>query len=178
MIPDVAPEPPNNKEWQMNINHRALNICILFLFAGILYGQIGRETQAAVWPDNGRDLRVHMIGQAHIDPVWLWPWPEGLSVVHSTFRSALDRMNEDQEFAFTASSAQFYEWVAQNDPPMIGEIRKRIEEGRWGLVGGWWVEPDVNLPSGESLVRQGLYGQNVYRRRFGRKAQVAYNPDS
>src|ERR1041384_3419650 len=107
------------------------------------------------------DFRMHMVGQAHIDPVWLWPWPEGLSVVHSTFRSALDRMNETPEFAFTASSAQFYEWVAQNDPAMLAEIRKRVEEGRWDIVGGWWVEPDVNMPSGEALVRQGLYGQLV-----------------
>ncbi|MBZ5586229.1 MAG: alpha-mannosidase [Acidobacteriia bacterium] len=122
--------------------------------------------------------RIHMIGQAHIDPVWLWPWAEGLSVVHSTFRSALDRMNETPDFTFTASSAQFYEWVAENDPAMLAEIRKRVEEGRWGLVGGWWVEPDVNLPGGESLARQGLYGQAVYRRLFGRTARVGFNPDS
>ena len=88
-----------------------------------------------------------MIGQAHIDPVWLWPWSEGISVVHSTFRSALDRMNETPDFCFTASSAQFYQWVAENDPEMLAEIRKRVEEGRWNIVGGWWVEPDMNIPA-------------------------------
>jgi alpha-mannosidase len=119
-----------------------------------------------------------MIGNGHIDPVWLWPWPEGLSVVHSTFRAALDRMNETPDFAFTASSAQFYEWVAENDPEMLAEIRRRVEEGRWSLVGGWWVEPDVNIPGGEALVRQGLYGQLLFRRLFGRIATVGYNPDS
>ena len=119
-----------------------------------------------------------MIGGAHIDPVWLWPWQEGLSVVHSTFRSALDRMTETPDFRFTASSAQFYEWVAENDPAMLGEIRKRVEEGRWDIVGGWWVEPDVNIPSGEALVRQGFYGQLLYRKLFGRTAKVGYNPDS
>jgi alpha-mannosidase len=134
--------------------------------------------QPASWPANARDFRIHMIGQAHIDPVWLWPWTEGLSVIHSTFRSALDRMNESPDFDFTASSGQFYEWVAQNDPEMIAQIRKRIEEGRWGLVGGWWVEPDVNMPSGEALVRQGLYAQKLFERLFGRAAKVAYNPDS
>jgi alpha-mannosidase len=134
--------------------------------------------QSANWPASARDLRVHMIGQAHIDPVWLWPWPEGVSVVHSTFQSALDRMKETPEFAFTASSVQFYEWVAQNDPAMIAEIRKRVEEGRWALAGGWWVEPDVNIPSGESLVRQGLYGQKLFQKLFGQIARVAYNPDS
>jgi alpha-mannosidase len=119
-----------------------------------------------------------MIGQAHIDPVWLWPWQEGLSVVHSTFRSALDRMNETPDFAFTASSAQFYDWVAENDPAMLAEIRRRVAEGRWSVVGGWWVEPDVNIPSGESLIRQGLYGQLTLQRLLGRTATVAYNPDS
>lgn len=133
---------------------------------------------APEWSTDAHDYRIHMIGQAHIDPVWLWPWPEGLSVVHSTFRSALDRMKETSGFAFTASSAQFYKWVSENDPAMLAEIRKRVEEGRWGLVGGWWVEPDVNIPSGESLVRQGLYGQLTLRHLLGRTARVAYNPDS
>jgi len=133
---------------------------------------------SAPWPADAASYRFHMIGQAHIDPVWLWPWREGLAVVHSTFRSALDRMKENPDFAFTASSAQFYEWVAENDPDMLREIRQRMEEGRWGVVGGWWVEPDVNIPSGESLVRQGLYGQLTLRRLVGRAAKVAYNPDS
>ena len=130
------------------------------------------------WPSDATKFRFHMIGQAHIDPVWLWPWSEGISVVHSTFRSALDRMNETPDFCFTASSAQFYEWVADNDPSMLAEIRKRVDEGRWNIVGGWWVEPDVNIPSGESMVRQGLYGQLTLQRLLGHRATVAYNPDS
>ena len=100
------------------------------------------------WPPQASQYRFHMIGNAHIDPVWLWPWSEGVSIVLSTFRSALDRMNENPDFTFTASSAQFYEWVAETDPKMLEEIRKRVEEGRWAVVGGWWVEPDVNIPNG------------------------------
>ena len=119
-----------------------------------------------------------MIGNGHIDPVWLWQWSEGESVVLSTFRSALDRMKENPDITFTASSAQFYEWVAETDPQMLQEIRQRVEEGRWSIVGGWWVEPDVNTPSGESLARQGLYSQMLFRRLFGRMARVGYNPDS
>ncbi len=92
--------------------------------------------QVSSWPADANKIRFHMIGQAHIDPVWLWPWSEGVSVVHSTFRSALDRMNESPDFCFTASSAQFYEWVAENDPAMLEEIRKRIDEGRWNLTAG------------------------------------------
>jgi alpha-mannosidase len=73
------------------------------------------------WPSDAEKFRFHMIGQAHIDPVWLWPWSEGVAVVHSSFRSALDRMNDNPDFCFTASSAKFYEWVTENDPSMLEE---------------------------------------------------------
>ena len=137
----------------------------------------GAQTPAAPWPADAARLRIHMIGQGHIDPVWLWTWPEGLSVVHSTFRSALERMKETPGFAFTASSSQFYAWVEQNDPQMLDEIRARVREGRWSLAGGWWVEPDLNIPSGEALVRQGLYGQRTLQRLFGQRARTGFNPD-
>jgi alpha-mannosidase len=130
------------------------------------------------WPENAQQFSFHMIGHAHIDPVWLWPWTEGLSVVHSTFRSNLDRLKETPEACFVSSSVQFYQWVADNDPDMLAEIRKRVAEGKWNAVGGWWVEPDVNIPSGEALVRQGLYGQLTLLKLLGRKATVAFNPDS
>jgi alpha-mannosidase len=87
-------------------------------------------------------------------------------------------MNETPDFTFTTSSAQFFQWIADNDPVMLGEIRKRVEEGRWNLVGGWWVEPDMNIPCGESMVRQGLYGQLTLQRLLGQRATVATNPDS
>ena len=149
---------------------------IVFVPREKLFAAGGNENSS--WPSDASGYRFHMIGHAHIDPVWLWPWHEGMAVVHSTFRSALDRMNETSDFAFVASSAQFYEWVAENDPAMIKEIGKRIDEGRWNIVGGWWVEPDVNIPCGESMARQGLYGQRTFQRLFGRKARVAFNPDS
>jgi alpha-mannosidase len=132
----------------------------------------------ANWPANAEGITFHMIGHAHIDPVWLWPWQEGISVVHSSFRSALDRMDETPGFAFISSSAQFYDWVAENDPEMLAQIKKRVDEGRWNFVGGWWIEPDVNIPGGEAFVRQGLYGQQTFQRLFGKKAKVAFNPDS
>lgn len=133
---------------------------------------------AKLWPGHAKDFKFHMIGHAHIDPVWLWSWSEGVAVVHSTFQAALDRMNETPDFCFTASSAQFYYWVAENDPQMLTEIRKRVDEGRWNIVGGWWVEPDMNIPSGEAMVRQGLYGQLTFQNLLGKRAKVATNPDS
>lgn len=151
--------------------------------AGVVIGpfitnEVQGQIQNSKWPENAGLYKFHLIGQAHIDPVWLWPWQEGLAVVHSTFRSALDRMNETPDFMFTASSAQFYEWIADNDPDMLNEIRKRVEEGRWNAVGGWWVEPDMNIPCGEAMVRQGLYGQLTFQKLLGHRATVAFNPDS
>ncbi|MGE5420030.1 MAG: hypothetical protein ACM3UT_07570, partial [Chloroflexota bacterium] len=146
------------------------------LAAGPLNGLLLQAPFA--WPENAPQFRFHMIGHAHIDPVWLWPWTEGLSVVHSTFRSNLDRLKETPDACFVSSSAQFYQWVADNDPAMLAEIRKRVEEGKWNVVGGWWVEPDVNIPSGEAMVRQGLYGQLTLQRLLGKRATVAFNPDS
>ena len=136
------------------------------------------HTTAAPWPKDAKKYTIYMVGHGHIDPVWLWPWTEGVSVVHSTFRSALDRINETPDVVFVSSSAQFYQWVAENDPAMLEEIKRRIREGRWNVVGGWWVEPDVNMPSGEALVRQGLYGQLTLEKLLGQRAKTAYNPDS
>jgi len=122
--------------------------------------------------------QLHLIGNAHIDPVWLWTWQEGFQEVLATFRSALDRMKEYPGFVFTASSAVFYTWVEQVDPSMLVEIRQRVAEGRWRLVGGWWIEPDCNIPGGESFVRQELYGQRTFQSLLGKKARVGFNPDS
>jgi len=151
----------------------------VFVAMGPGKGFFGNDMQQDnIWPADASKFRFHMIGHGHIDPVWLWSWAEGISVVHSTFRAALDRMNEAPGFTFTTSSAQFFQWVEDNDPAMLAEIRKRVEEGRWNIVGGWWVEPDVNIPSGEAMVRHGLYGQLTFQRLLGHRAIVATNPDS
>ncbi|MDR0743049.1 MAG: twin-arginine translocation signal domain-containing protein, partial [Tannerella sp.] len=125
------------------------------------------------WPKNAKKYSIYMIGHAHLDVVWLWPWHEGLAVAHSTFRSALERMKETPDLVFTSSSALYYKWVAENDPGMLTEIRQRVAEGRWNIVGGWWIEPDTNIPSGESMVRQGLYGQRTFEKLLGRRATIA-----
>jgi alpha-mannosidase len=120
---------------------------------------------------------LHLIGNSHIDPVWLWQWPEGYQEIRATFRSALDRMREYPEFIFTCDSVAYYEWISEIDPEMFEEIRARVAEGRWEIVGGWWVEPDCNLPGGESFIRQGLLGQRFFLEHFGKIATVGYNVD-
>ena len=121
---------------------------------------------------------LHMIGNAHIDPVWLWQWPEGYQEVRATFAAALDRMDETPDFVFTHTSVLFLQWVEESDPQMFARIRERVAEGRWQIVGGWWIEPDCNIPSGESFVRQGLYGQRYLLDRFGITATTGANLDS
>src|SRR5690606_15174611 len=128
--------------------------------------------------NDARALTVHLVGHGHIDPTWLWRWTEGYEEVRATFRSSLERMDATPAFKFTASSACFYAWVEENDPEMFEEIRGRVAEGRWDIAGGWWIEPDCNVPCGESFIRQGLYGQRYFERAFGKRATVGFNPDS
>ncbi|MFE5291871.1 alpha-mannosidase [Isoptericola sp. NPDC056618] len=118
-----------------------------------------------------------MIGATHIDPVWLWPWQEGYQEARATFRSALDRMDEYPDFVFTCDQVVLLSWVEESDPEMFERIRERVREGRWVNAGGWWVEPDCNMPMGESFVRHGLYGQRFLESRFGRRATVGMNVD-
>ena len=121
---------------------------------------------------------LHMIGNTHIDPVWLWQWQEGFQEVKSTFRAVLDLMRESADLVFTTGSAAFHEWVEKNEPEMFEEIRARVAEGRWCIVAGWWVEPDCNIPAGESYVRQALYSQRYFQQKLGVTATVGYNVDS
>jgi alpha-mannosidase len=121
---------------------------------------------------------LHMIGNAHIDPVWLWQWPEGYQEVHATFTSALERMDEYPEFVFTSNSVVFFAWVEEHDPELFERIKARVADGRWQVVGGWWLEPDCNIPAGESLVRHALYGQRYLHETFGLLATTGANFDS
>ena len=121
---------------------------------------------------------VHMIGNAHIDPVWMWPLSEGRDEVLNTYRAAIERMDETPDFIFTSGGAVTYRWVQEDDPDLFAAIRRRVAEGRWSLVNGWWLQPDCNIPCGESFVRHGLYGQRALEDMFGRRAVTGYNVDS
>lgn len=121
---------------------------------------------------------IHLIGNAHLDPVWLWRWQEGCGEVLQTFRSALDRLNEYNDFVFTCSSASYYRWVEEIEPEMFEEIVEMVKRGRWIPVNGWWVQADCNMPSGESFARQALYSQLYYYEKFGMICRTGYNVDS
>jgi alpha-mannosidase len=122
--------------------------------------------------------KVDMTGNSHIDAAWLWPRSETIDVVRRTFTTALQLMNEYPDYTFTQSAAQYTEWMAEKYPELNDQIRQRVKEGRWEIVGGMWVEPDLNMPDGESLVRQLLVGQRYFKQQYGVQARIGWNPDS
>jgi len=121
---------------------------------------------------------LHLTGNSHIDAAWLWPWTETVDVVKRTFGTALQLMYEYPHYTYTQSAAAYNEWMADKYPEMNAEIKKRIQEGRWEVVGGMWVEPDLNMPDGESLVRQLLVGKRWYKEHYGVDVRIGWNPDS
>ncbi len=125
-----------------------------------------------------QQLTIHMTGNSHIDAAWLWPWTETVDVVKRTFSTALQLMNEYPDYTFTQSAAAYNEWMAEKYPQINDQIKQRIKEGRWEIVGGMWVEPDLNMPDGESLVRQLLVGKRFYQQQYGVDVRIGWNPDS
>jgi alpha-mannosidase len=125
-----------------------------------------------------KQFTIRADGNSHIDMAWLWPWTETVEVVRNTFRSALDLMREYPDFKFTMSSARTYSWMEEKYPDLFKEIQQRVKEGRWEIVGGMWVEPDLNMPGGESLVRQILVGKRYFQQKFEVDVKIGWNPDS
>ena len=139
-----------------------------------------RKAQARLDPLSPflKQFTIRAVGNAHIDMAWLWPWTETVEVVRNTFRSVLDLMREYPDFKFTMSSARTYEWMEEKYPDLFREIEQRVKEGRWEVIGGMWVEPDLNMPDGESLVRQILVGKTYFQNKFGVDVKIGWNPDS
>ncbi len=122
--------------------------------------------------------KLYMIGNTHFDPVWLWQWDEALSSITATFRAALARMDEYEDFKYSFSAPAVLEWIRNTDEELFDEIKKRVAEGRWELCEGWWLQADCNGALGESYVRQGLYAQKYFEKHFGKKSRTVFNIDS
>ncbi len=139
-----------------------------------------RAAQSALEPLRPilRRYLIHMTGNAHIDAAWLWTSTETVDQVHFTFANALRMMNEYPDYTFAQSTTQYSEWMADKFPNLFQEIQQRVKQGRWELVGGMWVEPDLNMTDGESEVRQLLVGTRYLRSKFGVDVHVGWNPDS
>lgn len=121
---------------------------------------------------------LYAIGHAHIDTAWLWPLAETYRKTLRTFSTAVRYMDEYPRYRFACSQAQQYAWVKERNPDLWSRIRAKVESGQFVPVGGTWVEPDLNIPSGESLVRQLLYGQRFFEREFGRRCAEFWAPDA
>ncbi len=125
-----------------------------------------------------RKADFHLTGNSHIDAAWLWPWTETVDAVHRTFGTAAQLMQEYPAYTYTQSAAVYSQWMADKYPELNDQIKQRIQQGRWELVGGMWLEPDLNMPDGESLVRQLLVGQATFDKLYGKTTRIGWNPDS
>jgi len=132
-----------------------------------------RELQA-IYPPRGK---IAMTGHAHIDLAWLWPYDETRRKLRRTFHTALGLIDRSPDFIFNQSTAHYYAQIEEDDPKLFEAIRARVADGRWEALGGMWVEPDTNMPTGESLARQLLYGQRYFERAFGKASRVCWLPD-
>jgi alpha-mannosidase len=121
---------------------------------------------------------VHMIGNAHIDPAWLWRWQAGADETLATFRSAADRCDEYPDFIFTRGEAWTYKQVERLDPVLFARVRRLVERGQWHITGGQWIQPDANLPTEMGWRRQLLHGQRYFTEHFGVRPTIAYQVDT
>ena len=121
---------------------------------------------------------VHLVGQSHLDVAWLWSLHETKKKSGRTFSTALRLMEEFPLFKFSQSQAVLYELTKDNYPSLYKQIKQRVAEGRWEIAGSTWVEPDCNIPNGESLVRQILYGKRFFKTEFGTESNIVWLPDS
>lgn len=125
-----------------------------------------------------RRITVHLICNAHIDPVWLWPWTAGLDEVINTCSSVCDLLDRNPDVIFTRGEAWVYEQIEKIDPALFSRIRKHIRAGQWEVVGGWYLQPDCNLPHVEGFRKQIELGRGYFRSRFGIFPKIGYNVDS
>ena len=129
-------------------------------------------------PEGTPDRTVHLLCNSHLDPVWLWEWPEGAGEALALARTVCDLCEEFDDFVFNRNEVQFYEWIEEYDTPLFERIRRLVARGRWHVMGGWYLQPDCNLPSGESFVRQILIGRRYFKEKFGVEPTSAVNWDS
>ncbi len=125
-----------------------------------------------------RTFQLFIVGNAHIDVAWLWRIYETMHVARNTFYTVIKNMAEYPELRYAQSSAIMYEWMEKYFPKVFEAIREKVKEGKWEIVGGMWLEPDCNLISGESWVRQILYGKRYFREKFGVDVKIGWNIDS
>ncbi len=121
---------------------------------------------------------VHMIGNAHIDPIWLWRWEAGVDEAVASFASAAQRCDEYPEFVYTRGEAWLYQQVERVAPDLFARVRELVAAGRWHITGGQYIQPDANAPTTEGWLRQYTHAGRYFRDRFGVKPTIGYNVDT
>ncbi|WP_261131553.1 alpha-mannosidase [Bacillus sp. Marseille-Q3570] len=122
--------------------------------------------------------QLHLVCNAHLDPAWLWELEEGAGEALSTFRIAADFCENSDGFVFNHNEVLLYEWVEEFDPVLFRRIQTLVQQGKWHIMGGWFIQPDCNLPSGESFIRQIHRGRNYFQEKFQKRPKTAINFDS
>ncbi|WPH01047.1 glycoside hydrolase family 38 protein [Acrodontium crateriforme] len=188
IIGDAAREFPENS-WE---EHQALQVCNdimdCFIAGGgsrscvkdcreIARKYIGNVDSEKVY-DNDNDAIVHGIGNCHIDSCWLWPFAETRRKVARSWTSQCNLLDQYPEHRFVASQAQQFKWLEELYPHAWDRVKERVKKGNFQTIGGSWVEHDTNMPSGESLVRQFVYGQRFFESRFGERCRTFWLPDT
>lgn len=125
-----------------------------------------------------KQRQIWSTGHAHLDMAWLWPVAETWRAAERTFQSALNLQNDFPELIFCHSTPALYAWMEEHRPDLFTAIQARVAEGRWEIAAGLWIEPELNLISGESIVRQVLYGQRYVEEKFGQRSAIAWLPDT
>jgi alpha-mannosidase len=139
---------------------------------------LGKNVSSSKVYETGTTPIVYGIGQCHIDTCWLWPWAETKRKVARSWSNQCDLMDRYPEHRFAVSQAQQYKWLKQYYPYVFDRVKDKVKKGTFQPVGGSWVEHDTNLPSGESLVRQFIYGQRFFESNFGKRCQTFWLPDT
>jgi len=121
---------------------------------------------------------IHLVGQSHIDLAWLWPAKETIRKCSRTFSTMSTLLDEYPAFTYAQSQPQTYAYVKEHYPALYERVKAHIASGRWEVVGGMWIEPDLNIPSGEALARQLIYGMRFYEEEFGVQPRIEWLPDT
>jgi alpha-mannosidase len=124
-----------------------------------------------------KEKSLFLICNAHLDPVWLWKWEEGAAEALSTFRTAAQLCEEFDEFIFCHNEALLYQWIEEYEPELFVKIQELVKKKKWHIMGGWYVQPDCNMPAGESFIRQILLGKIYFTKKFGVEPDTAVNFD-
>ncbi|KAI9778591.1 MAG: Glycoside hydrolase, 38 vacuolar alpha mannosidase [Geoglossum umbratile] len=187
IIKDAAQEFPDNS-WE---SHEALQVANAIIDAfvpgdlssvrkgrEIAKKYLGNDIDSEKVYQNDSQPLVYGIGHCHIDTCWLWPWAETKRKVARSWANQCDLLDRYPEHRFVASQAQQYKWLEQNYPSLFDRVKAKVKKGTFHPIGGSWVEHDTNMPSGESLVRQFIYGQRFFESHFGERCTTFWLPDT